>query len=83
MPFLRANGVALHFEDLGGPARPVLVFSNSLGTDFRIWQADASLDGVVALLLADFGRKNIDITVSALNAKLEELRPVARAEVLS
>lgn len=40
-------------------------------------------NGVVALLLADFGRKNIDITVSTLNAKLEELRPVARAEVLS
>lgn len=40
-------------------------------------------NGVVALLLADFGRKNIDVTVSALNAKLEELRPIARAEVLS
>lgn len=40
-------------------------------------------NGVVALLLADFGRKNIDITVSALTAKLEELRPVARAEVLT
>lgn len=40
-------------------------------------------NGVVALLLADFGRKNIDVTVSALNVKLEELRPVARAEVLS
>ncbi|WP_033068439.1 DUF1476 domain-containing protein [Thalassospira australica] len=40
-------------------------------------------NGVVALLLADFGRKNIDVTVSTLNAKLEELRPVARAEVLS
>ncbi|MDG4719991.1 MULTISPECIES: DUF1476 domain-containing protein [Thalassospira] len=40
-------------------------------------------NSVVALLLADFGRKNIDITVSQLNAKLEELRPVARAEVLT
>ena len=40
-------------------------------------------NGVVALLLADFGRKNIDVTVSILNAKLEELRPVARAEVLA
>lgn len=40
-------------------------------------------NGVVALLLADFGRKNIDITVSQLNEKLEELRPVARAEVLT
>ena len=40
-------------------------------------------NGVAALLLADFGRKNIDITVSELNEKLEELRPVARAEVLT
>ena len=40
-------------------------------------------NGVVALLLADFGRKNIDVTVSTLNTKLEELRPVARAEVLT
>ena len=40
-------------------------------------------NGVVAMLLADFGRKNVDITASELNAKLEELRPVARAEVLT
>lgn len=37
MPFLHANGVALHYDDRGDPALPTLVFSNSLGTDFRIW----------------------------------------------
>lgn len=36
MSFVHANGVVLHFQDSGGD-RPVLVFSNSLGTDFRIW----------------------------------------------
>ncbi|WP_309083882.1 3-oxoadipate enol-lactonase [Chelativorans sp.] len=37
MAFARVNGVVLH-HDLRGPAeRPVLVFINSLGTDFRIW----------------------------------------------
>lgn len=36
MRFLRANGVALHYEDSGGDD-PLIVFANSLGTDFRIW----------------------------------------------
>jgi 3-oxoadipate enol-lactonase len=44
MAFARVNGVVLHYEDRGDPARPVLVFANSLGTDFRIW------DAIVALL---------------------------------
>ncbi|MGB3503582.1 MAG: 3-oxoadipate enol-lactonase [Mesorhizobium sp.] len=43
MQFIRANGVVLHVEDSGGD-KPVVVFSNSLGTDFRIW------DDVVAAL---------------------------------
>lgn len=41
MDFRRLNGVVLHVQDLGPAAkdsgRPALVFSNSLGTDFRIW----------------------------------------------
>jgi 3-oxoadipate enol-lactonase len=44
MQFVRTNGVVLHFEDRGDKARPALVFSNSLGTDFRIW------DDVIDLL---------------------------------
>ena len=36
MQFARVNGVALHYADDAGAA-PALVFSNSLGTDFRIW----------------------------------------------
>ncbi|MEZ5810123.1 MAG: 3-oxoadipate enol-lactonase [Rhizobiaceae bacterium] len=44
MAFARVNGVVLHYEDRGGADRPVIVFSNSLGTDFRIW------DEVVARL---------------------------------
>lgn len=40
MRFMRANGVAIHFSDTGGD-RPALVFSNSLGTDFGIWDAVA------------------------------------------
>ena len=39
MAFVRANGIVLHYEDRGDPAKPTLVFANSLGTDFRIWDA--------------------------------------------
>jgi 3-oxoadipate enol-lactonase len=36
--FARINGVSLHYRHEPAPGRPVLVFINSLGTDFRIWQ---------------------------------------------
>lgn len=44
MAFARVNGVVLHYEARGEASRPTVVFSNSLGTDFRIW------DGVAARL---------------------------------
>lgn len=37
MQFARLNGIVVHFEDSGEVGLPVIVFSNSLGTDFRIW----------------------------------------------
>ena len=37
MKFARVNQVVLHYEVAGDDAAPPLVFSNSLGTDFRIW----------------------------------------------
>ena len=49
MQFARVNDIALHHQVIGGPAdRPVLVFSNSLGTDFRIWR------DVIIRLAGDF-----------------------------
>ena len=41
MKFTHANGVVLHYDDTAG-ARPAIVFSNSLGTDFRIWDKVAA-----------------------------------------
>jgi 3-oxoadipate enol-lactonase len=39
MQFLDFGGVALHYRHQPGePGQPVLVFINSLGTDFRIWE---------------------------------------------
>lgn len=43
MQTVSIKGVNIHYEDAGGE-RPALVFANSLGTDFRIW------DGVVERL---------------------------------
>ena len=40
--------VVLHYRDHGEKTAPTLVFANSLGTDFRIW--DALIDGLAAAL---------------------------------
>ncbi|GAB4361056.1 MAG: 3-oxoadipate enol-lactonase [Kiloniellaceae bacterium] len=48
MDFRALNGVVLHLQDIGPADRPALVFANSLGTDFRIW------DDVVARLVEHF-----------------------------
>lgn len=42
MAFARVNGVVIHHELRGPAGAPVIVFSNSLGTDFRIWNAVAA-----------------------------------------
>ena len=44
MKAITSNGIVLHYADDGPKEAPTLVFSNSLGTDFRIW------DRVTALL---------------------------------
>jgi 3-oxoadipate enol-lactonase len=39
MAFARVNDVVLHYEVSGSEGAPWIVFANSLGTDFRIWDA--------------------------------------------
>lgn len=47
--FARINGITLHYQIIGAPAeKPVIVFANSLGTDFRIWR------DVIVRLAGDF-----------------------------
>lgn len=55
MQFARVNDIAIHYQVIGGPAdKPVLVFANSLGTDFRIWRdVIVRLAGDFAILLYD------------------------------
>ncbi len=37
MKAINANGQVLHYDDEGPRDGPIIVFSNSLGTDFRVW----------------------------------------------
>ena len=39
MVAVKANGIVLHVKDRGPRDAPTLVFINSVGTDFRIWDA--------------------------------------------
>jgi 3-oxoadipate enol-lactonase len=48
MKFGKANGLIIHYCDQGRRDGPPLVFINSLGTDFRIWNE------VAEILAADF-----------------------------
>ena len=55
MNFIRVNGISLHFNATGlGQDRPLIVFSNSLGTDLRIW------DDVVQNLTSEFSTITYD-----------------------
>jgi 3-oxoadipate enol-lactonase len=49
MQFAKIGDINLHYQLIGAPAgKPVMVFANSLGTDFRIWR------DVVVRLAGDF-----------------------------
>ena len=55
MQFARINDVTIHYQVISAPAdRPVIVFTNSLGTDFRIWRdVVVRLAGEFAIVLYD------------------------------
>jgi 3-oxoadipate enol-lactonase len=42
MPFIRIDGVRLHYRTDGAPDKPCVVLSNSLGTDLSMWDAQAA-----------------------------------------
>jgi 3-oxoadipate enol-lactonase len=41
MPFVRAGDLMVHYQLSGPPDRPVILFANSLGTNFHVWDAQA------------------------------------------
>lgn len=86
MQFAYLNDVAIHYQTIGAPAgKPVIVFANALGTDFRIWRdVIVRLAGDFAILtydkrghgLSDTGETpySMDDHVSDLEALLDHLQ---------
>ena len=76
MKAAKINGVNLHYRLDGADAGPVLVFSNSLGTDFRIWDAvvDRLPDGLRVLRYDKRGHGLSDLP------RLGHGRPCGRSE---
>ncbi len=86
MQFALLNGVTIHFQTIGAPAgKPVIVFANSLGCDFRIWRdVIVRLAGDYAIVtydkrghgLSDIGETpySMDDHVSDLEALLDHLQ---------
>lgn len=86
MQFAHLNGVAIHYQIIGAPAgRPVIVFANALGTDFRIWRdVIVRLAGDYAIVtydkrghgLSDVGETpySMEDHVSDLEALLDHLK---------
>lgn len=86
MQFAYLNNVAIHYQTIGAPAgKPVIVFANALGTDFRIWRdVIVRLAGDFAIVtydkrghgLSDIGETpySMDDHVSDLEALLDHLQ---------
>ena len=79
MAVIRIDDVSLHFRSRGTLRRgPVVVFSNSLGTDLRIW--DAVIDrlprdlGVVTYDMRGHGLSGVTPGPSALARHVDDLR---------
>lgn len=39
MPTFTSNDAQINYQTFGDTAKPALIFSNSLGTNFKMWQA--------------------------------------------
>lgn len=42
MPFIAAGGITVHYDLTGPEGAPVVLFANSIGTSFHIWDAQAA-----------------------------------------
>lgn len=78
MQFAKINGVTLHHQIIGAPeGRPVIVFANSLGTDFRIWRdVTVRLVGEFGMLLYDkrgHGLSDIGETPYSIDDHVDDL----------
>ena len=78
MPFVSIGGVTLHHRFIGatGTSRPI-IFINSLGTDFRIWdEVVAKLSGEIPMLVYDkrgHGLSDIGSGVRSIDDHVDDL----------
>ena len=78
MQFAKIGDVNLHYQLIGAPAgKPVMVFANALGTDFRIWRdVIVRLAGDFAVVLYDMrghGLSDIGKTPYAMDDHVGDL----------
>ena len=78
MQFARLNDVTLHYQMIGAPsATPLMVFVNSLGTDFRIWRdVIVRLAGEFSILLYDLrghGLSDVGETPYSMDDHVDDL----------
>lgn len=78
MLFAKLNDVTLHYQMISGPAdKPVLVFVNSLGTDFRIWRdVIVALAGLYPILTYDkrgHGLSDLGVTPYKMQDHIDDL----------
>lgn len=83
MQFAHVNGVTLHYQVIGAAGKPLIVFANSLGTDFRIWRdVIVRLAGDYAILcydkrghgLSSYGPASIEIHAYDLASLVDHLK---------
>jgi 3-oxoadipate enol-lactonase len=78
MQFLLSGARTMHYSAIGlGAAKPVIVFINSLGTDFRIWnEVMAELGDSYAYVLHDkrgHGLSDVGVTPYSIDAHVDDL----------
>ncbi len=84
MAFARVNGVVIHHEVRGPAGAPVIAFSNSLGTDFRIWDAVAArLEDAYRLVLYDKRGHGLSESTPAPYALSDHVDDLPRCSTIS
>jgi 3-oxoadipate enol-lactonase len=77
LQFARVNGVTIHHQVIGAVDKPLIVFSNSVGTDYRIWRdVVVRLAGSFAIVCYDqrgAGLSGIGRTPYTINVHAEDL----------
>jgi len=76
--FAHVNGVTIHYQVIGAAGKPLIVFVNSIGTDFRIWRdVIVRLAGDYAILCYDMRGHGLSSTGSVPHSIEEHANDLA------